>query len=213
MIFGVQSYWSQLFIIPAKVIKLIEAHCRSFLWSGVNTITRKSLIAWEKVCTPKSVGGLNLISTKLWNKAAIAKVTWDLSSKQDKLWIRWIHAYYIKSNTLISAPIPLQASWMVRKIIAARSILEQTQTMQHTTITIKTIYQKLLGDNQRVSWKALVSDNKARPKAKITLWLQIQDRLQTTDKLHAWGMEIDQQCKLCQQHRIKGSPVCPMLLL
>ncbi|XP_075086042.1 uncharacterized protein LOC142168789 [Nicotiana tabacum] len=34
---------------------------------------RKALVAWEKICTPKSAGGLNLINLPLWNKAAIAK--------------------------------------------------------------------------------------------------------------------------------------------
>jgi len=34
----------------------------------------------------------------LWNKAAIAKTFWDLTHKQDKMWIRWIHSFYIKSK-------------------------------------------------------------------------------------------------------------------
>ncbi|WMV34807.1 hypothetical protein MTR67_028192 [Solanum verrucosum] len=49
VLFGIQAYWSQLFIIPAKVLKLIESYCRSFTWSGSNTINKRALIAWEKV--------------------------------------------------------------------------------------------------------------------------------------------------------------------
>ncbi|KAL3326576.1 hypothetical protein AABB24_037315 [Solanum stoloniferum] len=49
VLFGVQSYWAQLFIIPAKIIKLIEGLCRSYLWSGVGYVTKKALIAWERV--------------------------------------------------------------------------------------------------------------------------------------------------------------------
>lgn len=41
VLFGIQSYWAQLFIIPAKVMKVIEGYCRSFIWSGTNKITRK----------------------------------------------------------------------------------------------------------------------------------------------------------------------------
>lgn len=85
VLFGIQSYWSQLFLIPAKVLKLIESHCRNFLWSGTNSITKKSLVAWERICTPKLVEGMNLINIRLWNKAAISKTTWDLANKQDKL--------------------------------------------------------------------------------------------------------------------------------
>ncbi|XP_015158848.1 uncharacterized protein [Solanum tuberosum] len=97
------------------------------------------------------------------------------------------------------ALIPSQASWMIRKIMAARRTLEQTQAIQLSSVSIKYIYQKLLGDNPKVAWKSLLFGNSARPKAKFTLWLQLHDRRQTTDRLQAWGLDIDQQCKLCQQ--------------
>ena len=42
VLFGVQSYWAQLFIIPAKIIKVIEGLCRSYLWSGVGYVTKKA---------------------------------------------------------------------------------------------------------------------------------------------------------------------------
>nr|XP_009802423.1 PREDICTED: uncharacterized protein LOC104247958 [Nicotiana sylvestris] len=57
VLFGIQAYWSQIFAIPSKVLNAIEAiYCRSYLWSSTNTITRKALLAWEKVCTPKLMG-------------------------------------------------------------------------------------------------------------------------------------------------------------
>ncbi|XP_075074296.1 uncharacterized protein LOC142161947 [Nicotiana tabacum] len=78
---------------------------------GSNTISRKSYVAWDKMCTPKSTGGMNIINLMLWNKAAIAKICWDLAHKE-KLWIRWINAYYIKHQQIQTMPIPKQASWM-----------------------------------------------------------------------------------------------------
>ena len=98
VLFGVQSYWAQLFIIPAKIIKVIEGLCRSYLWSGVGEDTKKALIAWERVCCPKSEGGIGLINMRVWNRAAIAKLCWDLANKEDKLWIKWVHTYYIKGQ-------------------------------------------------------------------------------------------------------------------
>lgn len=69
------------------MIKLVEGMCRSYVWSGANEITKKALIAWDKVCLPKAGGGLNIINLKLWNKAAIVETCWDSAHKQDKLWI------------------------------------------------------------------------------------------------------------------------------
>lgn len=45
VLFGVQLYWYQMFLMPSKVIKLIEAYCRRFMCSGTNVITKRALIS------------------------------------------------------------------------------------------------------------------------------------------------------------------------
>lgn len=74
MLTGVKIYWAQLFTIPAKVLKVIESYCRSYLWSGGNDITKKALVAWDKVYIPKNVGGLNILRIAKWNKVVIIKL-------------------------------------------------------------------------------------------------------------------------------------------
>lgn len=104
---------------------MIESYSRSYLWSGSNTITKKALVAWETLCSPKCMGGLNLTKLSLWNKAAITKNYWDVEHKVDKLWVRWIHTYYIKREQSDNNPVPQQACWMIRKILEARSLISQ----------------------------------------------------------------------------------------
>ena len=65
VLFGVQSYWAQLIIFPVKIIKLIEILCRNYLWLGVGHVTKKALIAWERVCSPKSEGGMGQIDMQV----------------------------------------------------------------------------------------------------------------------------------------------------
>lgn len=98
--------------------------------------------------------GQNLINIRVWNKVAIAKTHWDLDNKQDKLWIRWIHTYYIKNSPITTANISAQASWMVKKIIEARATLNNTQLSTQGSICIKTIYHKILGEIPKVPWKS-----------------------------------------------------------
>lgn len=69
ILFSITNYWMQCIPISKKVIKRIEVVCRSFLWSSSDKITRKSPIAWKRVCSPKSQGDLNIISLEEWNKA------------------------------------------------------------------------------------------------------------------------------------------------
>lgn len=104
-----QTYWTQVFLLPKKVIKLVTSVCRMSLWTGSHENSRKALIAWDKVCMPRSAGGLTIIEFYLWNKAAICKLLWAASTKQDTLWIKWIQNFYIKDKALDSMVTPKQA--------------------------------------------------------------------------------------------------------
>jgi hypothetical protein len=72
--FAVANYWMQCLPLPNKVIHKINAICRSFLWTGGDVVTKKSHVAWEHVCAPKALGGLNLLSPEEWNQANLAKL-------------------------------------------------------------------------------------------------------------------------------------------
>ncbi|XP_019106181.2 uncharacterized protein LOC109135521 [Beta vulgaris subsp. vulgaris] len=87
---------ARIFLLPKKVLKEIQNTLRSFLWTGLDTISRKSPVSWDYMCNKKVCGGLNFKEITTWNKAAIAKHFWALALKQDRLWIKWLHVYYIK---------------------------------------------------------------------------------------------------------------------
>jgi len=86
---------------------------------------------------------------------------------------------------------------MVKKILNARLTLEQTRK-QNDQVTIGSLYLCLLGNRPRVPWKCLMFANSAWPKVIVTMWLQLQNKLPTSDRLVSWGMDINQQCKMCQ---------------
>lgn len=35
VLFSIQTFWAQVFIIPKKIVKVIEAICRRFLWTAM----------------------------------------------------------------------------------------------------------------------------------------------------------------------------------
>lgn len=74
VIFEMQTYWTQIFLLPKKISKLIVTACRTFLWTGNTETSRKALVAWDKVCMSYSAGGLNIIDIVNWNKAALCKL-------------------------------------------------------------------------------------------------------------------------------------------
>lgn len=112
VLFSIQVFWAQVFVLPKKVVKIIEATCRSFLWTGGVELSKKALLAWDRVCMPESAGGLNILDINTWNKAAIVKLLWNICRKKDKLWVKWIHCYYGR-NRVLYEDIPSQTSWIV----------------------------------------------------------------------------------------------------
>lgn len=43
-----------------KVIEQIEKSFNSYLWENIDTEAKGAKVAWDRVCSPKPVGGLGL---------------------------------------------------------------------------------------------------------------------------------------------------------
>ncbi|KAK4709666.1 hypothetical protein R3W88_004179 [Solanum pinnatisectum] len=145
VLISMQKYWSEIFILPKKISQLIEQMCKRFLWTGKVEVTKKALIAWSRLCQPQLTGGINIIDMEIWNKAAISKLLWNMCTKKDRLWIRWIHAYYVKGRCIWEIE-PKQATWVIQNIFKAKQHfidvgipLDTIHTM--SSLTIKAIYQ------------------------------------------------------------------------
>lgn len=137
VLFAIQIFWAQLFALPKKIIQAVESICRRFLWTGNAEASKKSLIAWEKLCCPKKCGGLNLLDVFAWNKAAIGKLLWNLC-KKDKLWVEWIHTYYGQEGVWgIQAK---QASWLVQRILKAYKHLQEAGHSEISVVRMDKYY-------------------------------------------------------------------------
>ncbi|XP_019241628.1 PREDICTED: uncharacterized protein LOC109221617 [Nicotiana attenuata] len=108
-----------------------------------------------------------------------------------------IFTYYIKGQSMLEMNIPQQASWMVRKIMEARKIMQQMPEVKQRQSVVKQIYLGLLGSHNKVEWRSLMFHNQARPKAVFTIWIQCHGRLLTADRLIKWGIQVSPRCSLC----------------
>ncbi|XP_019251400.1 PREDICTED: uncharacterized protein LOC109230348 [Nicotiana attenuata] len=57
-----------------------------------------------------------------------------------------------------------------------------------------------IGALPKVEWKAIMFSNLARPKTLFSMWLIIQERMMTTDRLNKWNINVDPICVLCGNH-------------
>ncbi|XP_056685650.1 uncharacterized protein [Spinacia oleracea] len=202
VLFGIQMYWSQIFVMPKKVMKEIQRICRCFLWTGSDLGSKKAPVVWEQMCFPKSCGGWNLTNLVIWNKATVVKHLWALSMKQDRPWVKWIHIYYVKNQNFWSMPVPNGLTWSLRKIWHSRDMVMQVGTFDQFTYAskfkINKMYKYLHDIGGHVSWKRIICNSKATPKAAFIVWLALHKRLPTKDRLRGWGMNISSTCELCQ---------------
>lgn len=72
---------------------------------------------------------------------------------------------------------------MIRKILEARRLMTQIPFSNRAKSLIRHIYNHMIQDKPRVPWKCLMFLNAARPKSKFTTWLQLHDKMLTTDRL------------------------------
>ncbi|KAK6120883.1 hypothetical protein DH2020_045380 [Rehmannia glutinosa] len=113
---GVECFWLQIFPLPNTVIDRITRLCRVFLW-GKNT----SPIKWTKVCLPSDEGGLGLRDVHSWNKALLAKILWNIHSKADSLWVRWVHSFYLKNQSIWTWDPKKSDSYLLKRICDIRN--------------------------------------------------------------------------------------------
>lgn len=144
VLFSIQVYWSQIFVLPTRT---------NFLWGGGVEMKRKAPLAWDRVCWPRTAGGFNVLHIETWNKAAVCKLLWNLHTKKDKLWVRWVHIYYGKGRQLWEVE-PQQASWILTKILKAKKYLQETgmrmTEMSQLKTSTKKMYQKMRGEFVKV---------------------------------------------------------------
>ncbi|KAL6498703.1 hypothetical protein OROGR_028250 [Orobanche gracilis] len=201
VLYAIQNYWSQVLLFPKKVLVAIEAICRKFLWTGECGDSRKALVAWEELCRPKSEGGLGFMHLPSWNKTCFLKLLWALNSKAEKLWVRWIHGYYIKGQDVMHVDIPSQASYLIKKVLKVRQLVIGNGTWQKQVgeqkFEMSLIYREIWPPVQKVNWREYVLNNLATPRAQFILWLILRGRIATKSRLQKFGVQVDPICMFC----------------
>ena len=98
ILYSIRMFWTSTFILPKKVIHVIEQYFNHFLWKGKCHGNGDVRVAWDKVCLPKQGGGLGLKRVHDWNKASILKHIWHLFTKSGSLWVAWVHENLLKGK-------------------------------------------------------------------------------------------------------------------
>lgn len=71
ILFSIQSYWCNHFMLPKAVTRSIQSILCRFLWKGSSLANHGAKVSWAAISLPTTEGGLGLKSIQDWNKALI----------------------------------------------------------------------------------------------------------------------------------------------
>lgn len=122
VLYILQVYWTSIFILPKKVIRMLEQKLNRLRWSGNANNQAQAKVAWNYVCVPKQEGGLGIKKLEDWNKASILRHICNLFARAGSLWVAWVKEYLLEGKSFWEVKTPHQCSWCWRKMLQLRGI-------------------------------------------------------------------------------------------
>ncbi|GJR98086.1 RNA-directed DNA polymerase, eukaryota, reverse transcriptase zinc-binding domain protein [Tanacetum coccineum] len=212
---SIQVYWSSVFLIPQTIIEEINKILKGFLWRQGELTKGKAKIAWANVCKPKKEGGLGIKNLAVWNKAMLAKHIWNIAVKKDSLWVKWIHSVRLNENSIWTVQAKIDRGITVNEMIdEGRWKWPQDWRQKYPTVfnlnvpsliegkkdrivwenskgkgikfSVKGVWEDLCDEQAVIIWHKMVWFSQCIPKHAFILWVAMQRRLSTQDRLLQW---------------------------
>ncbi|VFQ78101.1 unnamed protein product [Cuscuta campestris] len=124
-----------------------------------------------------------------WNYAPIMNVVWDIDGKKDILWVRWIHARYIKECDFWTYKPKQDSCHYWKEMMRVKEKFADMPTQYPYTISKG--YDWLQGAREKPKWRDWVWNKFTPPKIRFIISLFWRGRLQT-------NMNINTNCELCE---------------
>ncbi|XP_074298036.1 uncharacterized protein LOC141628841 [Silene latifolia] len=177
------SYWARVFIIP-------------------KTLRETSSGGMESHLTTQRKGGLGFKNLHAWNIALIAKYVWWVEKKADHMWVRWVHAIYIKDRIWKDYEPSSCSSWAWKRICQVKNRLKNQFFDANwrdldQEYTAQLGYSWLVDEVDDVPWFPWIQNRMLLPKHSFHVWLVAQNRLLTQDRLIRMKIIQVNCCFLC----------------
>jgi len=119
------SHTMQRFRLPNQVSAKLDQINREFFWKNSSSRKGFPMVAWDKICRPKSLGGLGLRKTAAVNTAFIAKLAWKFLTQPDNFWVQLLTAKYCTPGGFFHYKIKPSDSWVWKCLLQIRPFLQQ----------------------------------------------------------------------------------------
>ncbi|XP_060962046.1 uncharacterized protein LOC115719437 [Cannabis sativa] len=118
-------YAMQTTKLSDRLVNQIDGLVRDFWWGFEKGNHGLYLRAWDKLCLPKSLGGLGFRKTKEMNLAFLAKWGWKILTGCQSLCCKILEAKYLKGKDLLCCRYKDSNSWFWKILVKANAILRK----------------------------------------------------------------------------------------
>ena len=122
---AIPTYTMSYFKIPDSLCNDQTSMIRNFWWEQKNDEKKMAWLSWEKLCVPKSCGGIGFKLLKPFNLALLTKQGWRLQLAQNSLVYRMFKVRYFKDYDFINASLGNNPSYIWRSILSAQGIVRK----------------------------------------------------------------------------------------
>lgn len=122
---AIPSYAMSVFRFPKKLCEDISRNFARFWWGSNENKKKMHWCSWDKLCLPKSLGGLNFRDLEGFNKALVAKQVWRLMAFPNSLVARFIKSLYFRNCSILEAEEGKSSSYIWKSLIWGRDLLRK----------------------------------------------------------------------------------------
>ncbi|XP_060965675.1 uncharacterized protein LOC133034580 [Cannabis sativa] len=108
-----------------RLARKIDGMVRDFWWGSEKGNRGIHLKAWDKLCLPKSLGGLGFRKSKEMNQAFLAKWGWNLLTGNQSLCCRILEAKYLKGKSFLDCVPKASDSWFWKNVTKSRDVIRK----------------------------------------------------------------------------------------
>nr|GEV31126.1 hypothetical protein [Tanacetum cinerariifolium] len=184
--------------VKVTVIKEINSLLMGFQWCNGELLRGKAKIAWKKICKPKSYGGLGsplcrIISNRSIYSAGLSRDMMVADIVVDGNWTwptEWLNEFSILRQ-IKTLDLNTKKKYL---------LVWKNKDEKECKFSTKKVYKDMRNQSSEITWTKLVWFSQCIPKQSFILWMAIQGKLMTWDRITKWGSYDMNVCTLCKEN-------------
>ncbi|KAK9670180.1 hypothetical protein RND81_13G183600 [Saponaria officinalis] len=120
---SIPNYMMSIFRLPGELVDELHGMIARFWWGAKDTERKIHWLSWEKLCRPKSMGGMGFRDLRVCNEALLAKQIWRLMQDEQSMVHKVFKARYFKNTSVLDAALGWRPSYTWRSLWGSKALL------------------------------------------------------------------------------------------